>query len=185
MLSVCRSVAKNQYRATRINCRFRLRKNSIQRSLQCTRFASRFKHNINLLRTEPCHIQRFQLCKCLVRQHRLFNRNPTAMLCRLRQNILEASNVGSQIHHNPLPNRVDRRIGYLRKQLLEVVRQLLRSIREHRQRIIRTHRSQRFLTPRRHRLQNLNDILIRIPKRLLLLEQCISLRGLNFRRHSR
>ena len=45
---------------------------------------------------------------------------------------------------NRLPDRVDRRIGNLSKQLLEVVIQQLWSVRQHRQGGVRAHGSDRF-----------------------------------------
>ncbi len=55
------------------------------------------------------------------------------------ENVSRAAQHRKQRHHRALANGIDRRIGDLREQLLEVIRQMLRPLRKHRQWCVRAH----------------------------------------------
>ncbi len=112
-------------------------------------------------------------------QDRLRNFEPH---CRLGD--VDAKQVGPraderhQRHHEFLADRIDRRVRHLREQLLEVVVENLRTVREHRQRGIVAHRTERLLAVLSHRRQQQLHILLRIPEHLLAVQQ----RDLRWRR---
>ena len=56
-----------------------------------------------------------------------------------------------QAHHQLFADRIDRRVGDLREVLLEVGEQLLRPVRQRRDRRVVAHRARGFLAGRRHR----------------------------------
>ena len=66
-----------------------------------------------------------------------------------------------------LADGVERRVGDLREQLLEVVVEQPRTVREHRQRRVGAHRADRFLALLRHRREQNPQILVRVAERLL------------------
>ena len=90
---------------------------------------------------------------------------------RLFEQILLGADGGLGRHHHLLANRIDRRIGHLREQLLEVVEEQRRLVREHRERSIGTHRADRLLPVGRHRGEDHFQILDSVAEGLLLLEQ--------------
>ncbi len=78
---------------------------------------------------------------------------------------------GGQRGDDLLADRIDRRIGHLREELLEVVVEGLVPGGEHRQRRIVAHRAQRFLAALRHRPEDELDVLLRVAEGLLAVEQ--------------
>src|SRR5260370_8174512 len=62
-----------------------------------------------------------------------------------RENVALASDVANQRHHNLFANRVNGRIGDLREELLEVVKQRLRTVRQTSERRIGPHGPNRLL----------------------------------------
>ena len=74
-------------------------------------------------------------------------------------------------HHELFADRVDRRVGHLREQLLEVVVEDLRPVRQHRQRGVVAHRADRLLAVHRHRRQDHLQVFLRVAERLLAVEQ--------------
>src|SRR6266853_1609094 len=62
------------------------------------------------------------------------------VLWLLRENVALASDVTDERHHDLFANRVNRRIGDLREELLEIIEQRLRTVRETSERRIRPHR---------------------------------------------
>ena len=81
--------------------------------------------------------------------------------------------------HQLLANRIDRRIRHLREQLLEVVVERLRFVRQHGERRVGAHRADRLLPVGRHRREDHFEILDRVAERLLLLEQLVGFEGFN------
>ena len=69
-----------------------------------------------------------QFFQVVVGQDRMRELQRMAMLRRLGQQVALGADVGAQRHDQILADRVDRRIGHLRKQLLEVVEQRLRAL---------------------------------------------------------
>ena len=66
-----------------------------------------------------------------------------------------------------LANGVDRRIGDLRENLLEVIKQRLRLLGEHSRRLVAAHRGDRLRTCLRHRQNGGHHVLIGVAERLL------------------
>ena len=75
---------------------------------------------------------------------------PTRLRARLEQIALRTDR-RRQRRHQLLANRIQRRIGDLREQLLEIVEQHARSIGQHRQRRVGAHRTDGFVAVARHR----------------------------------
>ena len=69
--------------------------------------------------------------------------------------------------HQLLADGVERRVGHLREQLLEVVVEQPRPIRQHRQRRVGAHRADRLFAVVGHRRQQQAQILVRVAERLL------------------
>ena len=70
-------------------------------------------------------------------------------------------------HHDRLADRVDRRVGHLREQLLEVGEQRRRLVGQDREREVVAHRADRLLALRRHRREQHAQVLLRVAEREL------------------
>ena len=81
------------------------------------------------------------------------------------------SDEGNQRGHEFFAYRVDRRVGDLREQLLEIVVQRFVFVRQHRQRRVVAHRADRLLAVDRHRRHQELDVFLGIGERLLTVEQ--------------
>ncbi|MGY4431098.1 hypothetical protein ACVWWO_003575 [Bradyrhizobium sp. F1.13.1] len=81
------------------------------------------------------------------------------------------SDDGDEAHHQLLADRVDRRIGDLRKVLLEVGEQRLGLGRQRRDRRVVAHRADRFLAGGGHRRHQDGDVFLAVAERLLAIEQ--------------
>ena len=64
-------------------------------------------------------------------------------------------------------DRIERRVGDLREQLLEVVVEQPRLVRQHRQRRVGAHRADRLLAVQRHRRQQQPQVFLRVAEGLL------------------
>jgi hypothetical protein len=76
-----------------------------------------------------------------------------------------------QAHDQLFADRIDRRIGDLREILLEVGEQLLRLVRQRRDRRVVAHRAVGLFAGRRHRRHQDGDVLLGVAERLLPVEQ--------------
>ena len=76
-----------------------------------------------------------------------------------------------QRHHNRLPNRINRRIGHLRKELFEIVVQRLVFIGQDSQRRVVAHRSHRLFAIGRHGGHQKLEVLLAVAKGLLPIQQ--------------
>ena len=74
---------------------------------------------------------------------------------------------GHQRHHHRLADGVDGRVGHLRKQLAEVVRQRLAALREHGQRRIVAHGADAFLAAQSHGREQQLQVFLAVAKGLL------------------
>ena len=81
------------------------------------------------------------------------------------------ADAGAQRHDDRLADRVDRRVGDLREQLLEVAEQRRALIGEHRQRRVVAHRADRLLGRARHRRVQHAQVLLRVAEGELALPQ--------------
>ena len=86
------------------------------------------------------------------------------------------------VRHQFLANRVERRVRHLREELLEVLVEQPRLVREHGQRRVGAHRADRLLAGRGHRRDQEAQILLRVAERLLPLEDRLVLGRLGARR---
>jgi hypothetical protein len=87
------------------------------------------------------------------------------------QQVRLGADEGHQRHHDRLADRVDRRVGHLREQLLEVVVQRLVLARQHGQRAVVAHRADALLAGLRHRRHQELQVFLRVAEGLLAVEQ--------------
>ena len=87
------------------------------------------------------------------------------------QQVRLGADEGHQRHHDRFADRVDRRVGHLRKQLLEVVVQRLVFVGQHGQRAVVAHGANGFFTGRGHGGQQELDVFLCGAKGLLQIEQ--------------
>ena len=82
-------------------------------------------------------------------------------------------------HHQLFADRINRRIGHLRKVLLEIIVEQTRLVREHGNWCVRPHRANGIVRLDRHRLKELCHIFLSVTKGLLALEErCVRRRNL-------
>ncbi len=131
--------------------------------------------NVQRLRAEFALCQLLnvaQLCHVLFGQYRLAD-----LQTHGRIDLVDVQQVGfrpneaDQRHHNCFPNRVDRWVGHLRKQLLEVVVQRFVFARKHSQWAVIAHRADGFLAGLCHRCEQELDVFLRHAKGLLQIQQ--------------
>ena len=80
-------------------------------------------------------------------------------------------NAGRQRHHQFFADRIDRRIGHLGEQLLEILEEQLWPLREHRERRVRAHRRHCFLAFHDHRRDDHLQLFDGVAKSLLALAE--------------
>ncbi|OPX85585.1 MAG: hypothetical protein A4E54_02394 [Pelotomaculum sp. PtaB.Bin117] len=130
-------------------------------------------------KTVPLQVPDFR--QLFIGQNRCFQPDPAAAAGFRLNQVLFAANGGLDGKNNLLANGVNRRVGHLGKQLLKIIVQKLRFIRQYRQRGIMTHRPHRLNPVSGHALQHFRKVLISITKGLLPLEHRLKVR----RRHMR
>ena len=116
--------------------------------------------------------QAAQLRQPLAVHDGVIDRNLTARLRFRFEQVAFSTERGAHPRHQLLTNRVQRRVGDLREQLLEIVEQQSRPLGQHRQRSVGAHRADRRCAGRRHRRKNQSEILLVVPEQLLPREQC-------------
>ena len=104
-------------------------------------------------------------------EHRLRYFQPLVRTGLMSQQIGPGSDHRHQRHHQFFADRINRRIGDLRKILLEIIVEQPGFFREHGEGGVRAHGADGIVGRQRHRLQEELDILLRIPERLLAIEQ--------------
>ena len=115
---------------------------------------------------------RADLFKILVRQHRLAH-----LETPLRRRVVDAKQVGPRAdegqerHHQLFADRVDRRIGDLGEDLLEIGIEQLGSRRQRRYRCIGAHRADGFLSGEGHRGHQELEVFLGVAKGLLAIEE--------------
>ena len=123
---------------------------------------------------------RADLLEILVGQHRLAHFETP-----LRRRVVDAQQVGAradegqQRHHQLLADRVDRRVGDLGEDLLEIRIQQLGARRQRRNRGVGAHRADGFLSGQGHRRHQELEVLLGVAEGLLAVEQRqpVGLRG--------
>ena len=116
---------------------------------------------------EPLVLQVSQLGRFLVADHRVRDLDLPARLGPRVQQV--AFRADRRLHrgHQFLADGVERWIRHLREQLLEIVVQHARPVREHGQRRVGAHRPDGFLGVERHGREDQAQVLLRVPERLL------------------
>ena len=84
------------------------------------------------------------------------------VLGRLGEQVALAADGGRQRHDDVLADRVDRRVGDLREELLEVVEQRRPAVGEHGERVVVAHRADRLGPGRGHRRDQHAQVLLRV-----------------------
>ncbi len=108
-----------------------------------------------------------QLLQLGVAQDRRLHAELVGVLGRLVEQVLLGADAGRHAHHHGLADRVDRRVGDLREELLEVGEQQRRLLREHGQRRVVAHRADRLLALRRGRREQDAQVLLGPAERAL------------------
>ena len=105
--------------------------------------------------------------KFVVSQDRATELDQASVFRRLLQNVPAVADVGHQRHHELLADRVDRRVGHLREELVEAVEERAAHVRAAGECGVVAHRADGFLAVPGHRLENELEILLRIAEPLL------------------
>ena len=108
--------------------------------------------------------ERLQLA---VEQDRLFEQQLVCVLGRLVEQVALIAQAGREAHHDLLADRVDRRVGDLGEELLEVGEQRRRLVGEDRQRDVVAHRSDRLGAVGGHRCEQHPQVLLGVAERAL------------------
>ena len=111
-----------------------------------------------------------QLGELPVVEDRVFDRDLPARLGFRPQQIALRSDRRFHRRDELLADRVERRIGDLREQLLEVVVEQARPFRQHRERRVGAHRPERLFARGGHRTEQEPQVLLRVPERRLALQ---------------
>ena len=106
----------------------------------------------------------------VVEQHRRVKRDEAVEIRGLLEDVQAAADAGLDRHDGLLANRVDRRVGDLREELLEILVQQARAAREDGERRVVAHRADGFLPFRQRREDQLEFVEI-VTERELLLER--------------
>ncbi len=102
-----------------------------------------------------------------VRQNRLLHLDAAAGFRRLLHQVGLRSDVRHQRHDELLADRIDRRIRHLREELLEILEEQLRPVRQHGERRIGAHRRHRLFAGHDHRRDDHLELFDRVAERLL------------------
>ena len=122
-----------------------------------------------VLRAKKCHQRRRQqvalgdppkLLQLAIGEHRLRQLQGVAVLRSLFENVSLGTDIADERHHHLFADGVDRRVRHLGEQLLEIVEQQLRTIREAGQRRVGAHRPHRLLTLGGHRREDHLQVLL-------------------------
>ena len=143
----------------------------VQRLLQPGAVLGHRVHHRQRDRLEPLAgrraVQRPQLLQLLVEQHRRAQLDLPGRLGLGVEQVALGTDGGLDRHDDLFPDGVHRRVGHLREQLLEVVEQRLRPVRQHRQRRVGAHRPDRLGAGLGHGLDQLAQVLGGVAEGLL------------------
>ena len=103
-----------------------------------------------------------EFLQLVVSQDRLVHDEHVRLLGHLGHQVDLGADAGLKAHHDLLAQRIDRRIGDLREQLLEVREQRRLAVGEHRQCGVVAHARHRLLALRRHRRDDHPEVLLRV-----------------------
>ena len=123
-------------------------------------------------RLEPAPaVELLELGELVVVDDRHVQRDLAAALRRRHQQVALAPGAGEDGGHQLLADRVERRVGDLGEELLEVVEQRLGAVGEDGQRGVGPHRADRLLAVVAHRAEDVLEVFERVAERLLAVEQ--------------
>ncbi len=163
---------------------FRLVRNPVQRVFEDFFALTLRIGDIDHLRSPPAVVQFLELCGAGVVEDWLIEPQPMGVLGTVDQHVALGTDVGPEAHDHFLPNRVDRRIGDLGEELLEVVVDQPRAVGKHRQWRIVAHGTEGLLGVLGHRLEDQLQMLECEPERAHALEDrlCLQIVHLTRRR---
>ena len=138
----------------------RLVAHTVDRALEAVGLLSHRPGGVDRPRLECGGVDHPQLLELAVEQDRVVDHELPGVLRRLVEQIALRADARTHAHHERLADRVDRRIGHLREQLLEVRVEKRLTARERGERRVVTHRADRFLrVPRKRREDRLHVLL--------------------------
>ena len=140
----------------------RLRADALQRLLHPGHALGHGPGDVDRARREHVVRDVAQRLELPVEQDRLAEDQLVRVLGRLVEEVALGPERGRQAHHDFLADRVDRRVGDLREELLEVGEQRRRLVGEHGQREVVAHRADRLLPFARHRGEQHPQVLLAV-----------------------
>ncbi len=157
----------------------RVRRQARERGLHAVRAPCRRVADVELLGVERAAREELdvpELLHVLGGEDRLLDLEPhrrlgDAGLVVDREQVRARPDERHEAHHQLLADRVDRRVGDLREQLLEVVVEDLGPVGKHRQRGVVAHRADRLLAGLRHRREDHLEVFLRPAERLLAVQE--------------
>ncbi len=123
--------------------------------------------DVQRVRAEDLVVDDAQRLELVVAQDRLVEDQLVRVLGRLGEQVALAADPGDQRHHDVLADRVDRRVGDLCEELLEVAEQRRAAVRQHGQRVVVAHRPERLGAAGGHRGDQHALVLLRVAERQL------------------
>ena len=109
-----------------------------------------------------------KLLELVVAEDRLVHHQLVSVLGTLREQVDLGPDAGLQRHHHAFADRVDRRVGHLGEQLLEVREQRRLAVGHHGERGVVAHARRRLLALGGHRRDDHPQVLLRVAERQLL-----------------
>ena len=127
--------------------------------------------DVERARLEDLRVDLAEVLQLVVAQDRRLHRELAGVLRRLVEQVALGADAGRHAHHDRLADRVDRRVGDLREQLLEVREERRVAVAEHGERQVVAHRADRLLALAGGRRQQDLHVLLRVAERELELAQ--------------
>ncbi len=112
-----------------------------------------------------------ELFEVVVGEHRMGHLEPHRLCGALLEQVAAGAEGGHQRHDSLLANRIDRRVGDLREELLEVVEEGEWALAQHRQRRVVAHRADGLLAGLAHGSEQQRDVLDAVAECLLAYQQ--------------
>ena len=103
-----------------------------------------------------------------LRENRRAEHHLAGVFRRGQENVALRADLGLQRHHDALAQRIDRRVGHLRKLLAEVVVQRAHLVRQHRHGSVVAHRAHRLVLVLRQHADDVVTLLLRDVEHLLV-----------------
>ena len=167
VLPVDAAIRQHQERGPGLDGGARLRTKRIHRLCQPRGARARVEQHRQRRGPERRVGQVTQLRKLAVRQHRVVDLDLVARRGLGREQVALGPEGRPHIGHQLLADGVERGIGDLREELLEVVVEQPRAVRQYRERGVRSHRSDRFRALLGHRGDEDAQVLLRVAERAL------------------